>query len=81
MKINMKKLLEFLEETNGQFSSKRLFTLLVVISTIVDWMHQIWMVGGIWEPSYQTIAMVLGVLGFQVLGSGNEQRPDDQVKP
>jgi hypothetical protein len=66
---------EFLEESNGQFSSKRLFTFLVVLSTIVDWQHAIWGTAtGIWTPTVQTIGLVLGVLGFQVVGLFGEKK-------
>jgi hypothetical protein len=61
----MKKILEFLEESNGRFSSSRLFALLVTIATIVDWMHAVF-TDGVWTPEWQTIGMVLGVLGFKV---------------
>jgi hypothetical protein len=74
---------EFLEEENGQFSSKRLFTFLVVVSTIVDWQHAVWtMTDGVWRPTIQTIGLVLGVLGFQVAGLFGEKKSDtpDQSK-
>ena len=60
------KILEFLQENNGRFSSSRLFALLITVSTIVDWMHAVFTSDGIWKPEWQTIAMVLGVLGFKV---------------
>ena len=67
------KLLEFIQEKNGKFSSSRLFALLVTIGTMVDWMHAVFSTGsGIWTPSYQTIGMVLGVLGFKFLQKSRE---------
>ena len=60
------KILEFLQENNGRFSSSRLFALLITVGTIVDWMHAVFTSDGIWKPEWQTIAMVLGVLGFKV---------------
>ena len=59
------KILEFLKDKSGQFSSARLFMLLVSISTIIDWQHAVWTVGK-WSPEWQTIGMVLGVLGFKI---------------
>ncbi len=61
------RILEFLQESNGQFSSSRLFALLVTVATIVDWMHAVFAsTNGVWAPQWQTISMVLGVLGFKV---------------
>ena len=67
------KVLEFLQENNGRFSSSRLFALLVTIGTIVDWMHAVFTGDGVWKPEWQTIAMVLGVLGFKVAQKFKEQ--------
>ena len=68
------KILEFLQESNGQFSSSRLFAFLVTIATIVDWMHAVFSTSdGVWRPEWQTIAMVLGVLGFKVAQKFTEE--------
>lgn len=62
------KILEILKESNGQYSSARLFALLVVIGTMIDWMYAVFATPThIWNPEWQTIAMVLGVLGFKVI--------------
>ena len=62
----MRKLAEFFQEANGQFSSTRLFAFMVTFSTIIDWQHAVWVDGGgVWNPNFQTIGMVLGVLGFK----------------
>jgi hypothetical protein len=81
MKIN-----EFLKEDNGHYSSTRLFAFLITIATIVDWMHAVFhTTDGVWRPEYQTIAMVLGVLGFKVWQKNNEQKmdakPDQPAEP
>ncbi len=78
----MRKLLEFLEETNGQFSSKRLFTFLTVCSAIIDWQHAIWTAPHIWYPTAQTVGLILGVVGFQVVGkfAENKESPDGRPK-
>ena len=67
------RILEFLQESNGQFSSSRLFALLVTVATIVDWMHAVF-TDGVWRPEWQTISMVLGVLGFKVAQKYKEQK-------
>ncbi len=68
------KILEFLQESNGQFSSSRLFALLVTVATIVDWMHAVFTGDGVWTPKWQTISMVLGVLGFKVAQKYKEEK-------
>ncbi len=73
----MIKILEFLQEKNGQFSSSRLFALLVTLATIVDWMHAVFTVG-VWRPEWQTIGMVLGVLGFKIAQKYKEEKPDSE---
>ena len=71
------KISEFLKEDNGRFSSTRLFAFLITIATIVDWMHAVFHApDGVWRPEYQTIAMVLGVLGFKVWQKSSEQKVD-----
>jgi len=67
------KILEFLQEDNGRFSSARLFAFLVTLSTIVDWQHAIWTVGK-WIPEYQTIGLVLGVLGIKFAQKSKEHQ-------
>ena len=64
MKINFR-LNEFLEDASGKLSSARLFMLLVAISAIIDWQHAIWVDDGIWKPMWQTVGLILGVLGFK----------------
>lgn len=59
------RIFEFFEESDGKLSSGRLFAFFVVFGTMIDWMHAIFTTG-IWKPEWQTIAMVLGVLGFKI---------------
>ena len=66
------KVLEFLKDKQGVFSSARLFMLLVSISAIIDWQHAIW-TDGIWQPTWQTVGLICGVLGFKVLQHANEK--------
>lgn len=65
------KILEFLQERDGSFSSARLFMLLIVIGVMIDWMHAVFTTG-VWKPEWQTIFMVLGSLGFKVLQKNQE---------
>ena len=68
------KILEFLKDSAGSFSSARLFMLLVAISTIVDWQHAVWTTSnGVWTPEWQTVGMVLGVLGFKIAQKTQEK--------
>jgi len=67
---------EFFKESNGQLSSARLFAFLVTIATMVDWMHAVFFTSeAVWKPEWQTISMVLGVLGFKVAQKWTEEKP------
>ncbi|MCK5823563.1 MAG: hypothetical protein KAG95_06140 [Bacteroidales bacterium] len=69
------KILEFFKESNGNYSSARLFAFLVTITTIIDWLHAVFTTSdGIWRPQWQTIGMVLGVLGFKVVQKFKENK-------
>jgi hypothetical protein len=71
------KILEFLQENNGRFSSARLFAFLVTITTIIDWLHAIFCTeDGVWRPEWSTIGMVLGVLGFKVVQKFAENKKE-----
>jgi hypothetical protein len=67
----MKDFAQFLKESNGQYSSSRLFMLLICLAVITDYQHAVWTVGA-WHPDWQTIAMVLGALGFKVFQKKDE---------
>ena len=72
------KIFEFLQESNGTFSSARLFALIIVISAVIEWQKAIWTIG-IWHPDYMTVGLVASVLGIKVLQKrveNNEKRPD-----
>jgi len=60
------KIMEFLKEDNGTYSSTRLFTLIILISAITEWQKAIWSVG-IWHPDYLVVGLIAGVLGIKVL--------------
>lgn len=57
---------QILKENNGQYSSTRLFTMLILISALVDWQKAVWTVG-IWHPDIVVIGLVCGVLGLKVV--------------
>lgn len=70
-KINF---LEFLQESNGQLSSARLFALLICLSFIVDYQRVIW-TGGQFNPSATVIGVVLGAMGLKVAQKWGEDKP------
>ncbi len=68
------RIFEFLKESNGSFSSTRLFALAIVISAIIEWQYAIWHGPGIWHPDYATVALIAAVLGVKVLQKGVEEK-------
>ena len=59
------KILQFLQEENGQFSNSRLLAFLAVVSFIMDWQKHIWSHIE-FNPSITIIGFVLGVVGLKV---------------
>ena len=59
------KILDFLQDNTGHFSSTRLFKLLVAFSAIIDWQHAIWTVG-IWTPKIEVLTFTAAVLGISI---------------
>ena len=59
------KILEFLKNKEGNFSSTRLFMLLVAVSAIVDWQHAVWTIGS-WNPHWDVLIFTASVLGFKI---------------
>lgn len=68
------KIFQFLEEDNGNFSSTRLFALLLVISAIIDYQHSIWVLG-IWKPTIEVVGLIISAIGIKVLQKGKEEKP------
>jgi hypothetical protein len=66
----MKKLLEFVQH-KGEFSSTRLFMLLVVFSFIFTWIYSV-IVQGKFEPTIELLVFVSTTLGFKVLEGWNK---------
>ena len=58
------KILEFIKEADGKFSSKRLMSFCAVAGVMIDWMHAVWTIGK-WSPEWQTVAFIAIVLGYQ----------------
>jgi len=69
---------EFFQENNGMFSSSRLFSFLIVAAALVDWMHAVFATPAAkWDPTVQTISLVIGVLGFKVTQKFAEKKPKE----
>jgi hypothetical protein len=59
------KIFEFLKEDNGNFSNARLLAFFAVVSFIMDWQMHLWSHVE-FNPSWTTVAFVLGVVGLKV---------------
>jgi hypothetical protein len=68
---------QFLKEDNGNLSSSRLFAFLVSISAIIDWQHAVWTVGR-WTPDWQTVGVILGVVGVKTVQKFAEAKTNGQ---
>ena len=71
----MKKLLQFFQEDNGNFSSARLLSFSAVASFIIDWQRCIW-AGLKFDPSWTIVGLVLGVCGLKVVQKFAETKND-----
>ena len=80
MKIGNFKIWEFFKESNGTFSSTRLFTFLIIFATIIDWMHAVLKCGKVWEPSWQEIALICAAMGWKVAQKFTEEKKEDDSK-
>ena len=67
------KILQFLQEENGQLSSTRLTTLLVILSMIVEWQHCVW-THLQWNPSMTEVGLVTAVLGAKTVAKSFESK-------
>ncbi len=75
----MNKLLEFLQEDNGGYSSMRLFSLVSIVCMAVDWMHTIF-TGGHYAPDPSLVALVLGPLTAKVVQKKFEAAPKSEIQ-
>lgn len=71
------KCFEFLQEANGDISSTRIFTFIIVCCTMTDYMHAIFTVGS-WHPDVQTVGLLLGAIGAKVVQKFGEQKSGEQ---
>ncbi len=67
------KLLEFFEEDNGHLSSVRLFNFLIIATFVMDWQKDIWS-NTPFNPTWEQIAIVAGVLGLKVWQKMTEEK-------
>ncbi len=60
-------ILDFVKSTKGRFSGSRLFSAAILLAVLVDWVYSIFdpTSNGIWKPSWETVGMVMGVLGYK----------------
>ena len=70
----MKEFYKFLQEDNGNLSSIRLYSLVVVGCMAIDWLHAVFAVGR-WSPDVATIGLVLGTITAKVAQKPFEQKP------
>lgn len=68
----VKKILQFLQESNGQLSSIRLASLMVVATFIGDWWGQI-LRNQSFDPSFNVVLLVAGILGLKIWQKKFEQ--------
>ena len=69
----MNKLLEFLQEDNGGYSSMRLFSLVGIVCMATDWMYTIFH-GGHYSPDPSLVALVLGPITAKVVQKKFEEK-------
>jgi hypothetical protein len=74
----MKKILEFLQEQNGQFSSARLLAFLITISIVVDYMHAVFTIGG-WHPDLNLILILLVVVTGKTIQKFGEVKSNENA--
>ena len=63
--MKIKRLAEFLQDREGQFSSARLFALSMAASFIVDYQYCIWVSHKTFSPEWTVVGVVLGSLGIK----------------
>lgn len=62
----MNKIIEMLSGRYG-ISSARVFTAIMVIGAFIEWMHEIFIGSGIWNPSVTTVTIIIGAMGNNVV--------------
>ena len=69
----MNKLLEFLQEGNGDYSAIRVFSFVSIFCMAVDWMYTTFH-GGHYSPDPSLVALVLGPLTAKVVQKRFEEK-------
>ena len=62
---------QFIKDKSGQFSSIRLFMLLVCAACMIDWMHAVFTVG-VWTPKPEVLFFIATVIGIKYLQKEKE---------
>jgi hypothetical protein len=73
------KILEFLQESNGQLSSSRLFALIVTLCFCADWVVHI-INQQMYDPTLTIVGIVIGINGLKVAQKPFEEKPLEAAK-
>jgi len=77
-------LFEFINKTfsedNGNPSSMRLITFIIIVVVLFNWTYHNIQTGTISALSYQEILALLGPLGIKAYQKGSEVKPDNENK-
>ena len=60
------KLLELIQDSEGNLSSTRVVMFLMGISGVISWQHAVWTIGA-WTPSITEVSIILGSMGIKTL--------------
>lgn len=60
------KLLELIQDAEGNLSSTRVVMFLMGISGVISWQHAVWTTGQ-WAPSITEVSIILGSMGIKTL--------------
>ena len=74
------KLQQFLQEDNGNYSSARLFALMISLAFVADYANHIYKFVD-FDPSWTIVGVVLGALGIKMAQKFAENKPDKPEEP
>lgn len=69
-----------MQDDKGNPSSKRVATMLIVASFIIEWQHAIWTLGGTYNPNWTTVSLIAAALGITMFGKKYEETIDKPVQ-
>ncbi len=69
----MKRLLEFLQDNEGQLSNARLANFLVVLCFVADWVSHIARFSN-FNPSFTIVGIVSAIMGIKVVQKFSEKK-------